>query len=47
VDRQGFKACRAGRRDQVESELRRAGVFPFSDLQRTSIALPNTGKAWW
>ena len=47
ITKDELKACRAGRRDVVESELRRTGVYPFSYLQRKSVALPKLGKGWW
>jgi hypothetical protein len=36
-----LRLCRAGQTERVLAELRRTGVFPFTDLQRRSISLPS------
>lgn len=32
-----LQACREGRRDEVEAALKSAGVYPFTDLSRSSV----------
>ena len=34
-----LRLCRGGQTERVLADLRRAGVFPFTDLQRRSISL--------
>lgn len=42
-----LKACRSGRRDEVEKSLRDANIFPFTELTRKSILPGKASKRWW
>ncbi|MDG3005359.1 suppressor of fused domain protein [Paludisphaera mucosa] len=40
ITKDEVQACRTGRREAVESALKSAGVFPFTDLFRQSVLPP-------